>query len=1037
MNISEIFIRRPVATVLLALGVIMAGAFAYRLLPVSALPQVDYPTISVSAQMAGASPETMATTVATPLIKELETISGIDTLIATSTLGNTQITIQFDLNTNLDSAATDVQTALSSVTRRLPANMTAPPTYRKVNPANAPVILIALQSATMSLTELDALAQNVITPSLATINGVAQAQVNGSKTYAVRVEVDPSKLAARNLSMDQVASALAHANSQTPLGTYQNSAQSLTIDASTQLTSAELFRKLVIAKPNDNPVHLDEVANVIDSVANTQTASFYDGKPALILSVDRQAGANTVNVVDAIKAKLPALQAGLPKAVDIHIMNDNSVSIRGAVHDVQFNLLLTLSLVILVIYLFLGRAYATLIPALAIPLSLIATFGGMYLLGFSVDNLSLLGLTLTVGLVVDDAIVMLENIMRHVEQGEKPLEAALVGSREVGGTIVSMSLSLMAVFIPILLMGGVLGRLFNEFGMVVSMAIAASALVSLTVTPMLAARLPRRTASPSRFSPIGLFERIFHRTLAGYGRGVKWCLSHPLVVMLTFAGTVAASGWLYTSIPASFFPQEDIGQLSISTQARQDISYAAMSDLQHQAAAVVQASPAVDHVASILGQGSLNGGSMFVQLKPKNQRAPLAQVLADLRKALGRVPGIKSFIVPAQSLRIGGRQSQSQYQFVVQSIDPQQLSIWSAKLADAMRQDPQHFIDVATDAQNTALEANVAVNHDRADALGISADAIRSAIQAGFGSQIVASIETAGTSSNVVLEYDPTLPWTDQLLSTITVRSDSGMLVPLSTVASVVRMAGPVTVNQTGQLTSVTLSFNLPNGTALGEATKRIDQIKNQIGLPTNVFTAYSGTAQVFAQSLANQGLLIMAAILTIYIVLGVLYESFIHPITILSGLPAAALGALLALKLTGLDLSVIAIIGILMLIGIVKKNAIMMVDVAIELQRRQGFSASAAIYEAAVRRFRPIMMTTFCALFGALPIALGTGASAELRQPLGIAVVGGLLLSQLLTLFITPVFFIQMDRLSHLPTTIRLSIEKATKPTAPPLPAE
>jgi HAE1 family hydrophobic/amphiphilic exporter-1 len=1037
MNISEIFIRRPVATVLLAIGLITSGLFAYRLLPVSALPQVDYPTISVTAQLPGASPETMATSVATPLIKELETIAGIDTLIAKSTLGNTQITIQFSLSQNIDSAAADVQTALSSVTRRLPAGMTAPPTYHKVNPANAPIILIAIQSASMSLTELDSLAQNVIAPSLATISGVAQAEVFGSQAYAVRVEVDPSKLDSRNLSMDQIASSLSQANNQTPLGTYQNRVQSLTISASTQLTDAQHFKRLVIAKPNGNPVHLEEVAEVIDSVANPQTASFYDGKPGMIVSVDRQSGANTVDVVDAIKAKLPTIQAGLPKAIDIHILNDNSVSIRGAVRDVQFNLLLTLGLVVLVIYLFLGRAFATLIPALAIPLSLIATFGGMYLLGFSVDNLSLLGLTLTVGLVVDDAIVVLENIIRHIEQGKTPLDAALVGSREVAGTIVSMSLSLIAVFIPILLMGGVLGRLFNEFGVVVSLAITASAVVSLTITPMLAAWLPKSQVIHRRFSPIGIFEWLFDRALTGYGRGVKWCLNHPVPIMLLLAGTVATSGWLYTTIPASFFPQEDLAQLSISTQARQDISYAAMADLQRQAAAVVQASPAVDHVASILGRDAVNSGSMFVQLKPKNQRAPLAQVLSDLRKSLSRVAGIKSFIVPAQSLRIGGRQSQSQYQLVIQSLDAQALSTWSAKLADTMSRDAQHFVDVATDAQNTALEANVVVNRDRAGALGISAAAIRAAIQAGFGSQIVATIDTAGASSNVVLEYDPKLPWNDQLLSTVTVRSDSGVLVPLSTVATIARIAGPATVNQTGQLSSVTLSFNLPTGTALGEAANRIEAIKVEIALPNSVFTSYSGTAQVFAQSLANQGLLIISAILTIYIVLGVLYESFIHPITILSGLPAAALGALLALKLTGLDLSIIAIIGILMLIGIVKKNAIMMVDVAIELQRHQGLSAPAAIYEAAVRRFRPIMMTTFCALFGALPIAMGTGASAELRQPLGIAVVGGLLLSQLLTLFITPVFFVQMDWLGSLAKNLRLPTG-ATRPASPlSVPAE
>jgi hydrophobe/amphiphile efflux-1 (HAE1) family protein len=1011
---STLFIRRPVATLLLSLAVLLAGIAAYRLLPVAALPQADYPTISVSAQLAGASPDTMASAVATPLIKQFQTIDGVDTITARSSLGNTQITVQFVLSRDIDAAAADIQAAIARTTRQLPDNMTSPPSYRKANPADAPVLLLDLVSSGTPLTEVDDLAENIISPALSTIQGVAQAQVYGGKTYAVRVQVDPDKLAARSLAMAQVANALSAANSQTPVGTVQTGGQALTVDTPTQRTDAEAFRTLVIARPNGVPVRLGDVAAVVDSVSNVNQGSWLDGKPAIVLAVQRQPGANTVEVVDAIKAKLPELQASLPASVHIQVVNDASTSISAAIADVQETLGLTIGLVILVIYLFLGRVSATMVPALAVPLSLVATFGAMYALGYSIDNLSLLALTLSVGLVVDDAIVMLENIVRHVEEGMAPMEAALKGSGEVAGTIISMSLSLVAVFLPILLMGGVVGRVLNEFGVVVALSILASAVVSLTLTPMLAARLPVSHA-PVR-GVAALFGRGFDRATAIYGRMVDWCLRRNGFVMAVFLLSFAASAYMMATLPRSFFPQEDNGLLTISTQARQDISYPAMSALQAKAAEAVKADPSVAFVTSTLGGGpggaTFNSGSMFVQLKPKDQRPPLEQTLSALRRELGAVAGLKSFATPVQSLRFGGRSTQSQYQLVVQSLDAGAARQWSARLLDAMRADPGHFVDAATDLQDNGLQERISVDQDRADALGISSSNLRAAMEAGFGTLNATQIQATGNSYDVILEYDPSLPWTDQRLASIRVPASDGTLVPLSAFARLTREAGPVTVNQTGQLTAVTLSFNLPAGLSLGTATERVEAIKAEIGLPTNVTTSYAGTAQVFQQATGNLGLLIGAAVLVIYIVLGVLYESFIHPLTILSGLPSAAFGALAALQWFGLDLSIIAVIGLLMLIGIVKKNAIMMIDVALELEREGTHTPAAAIHEACLRRFRPIMMTTFCALLGALPIALGTGASSELRQPLGIAVVGGLMVSQVLTLFITPVIFVEIERL-------------------------
>ncbi|AHF83200.1 multidrug transporter [Rhizobium leguminosarum bv. trifolii WSM1689] len=1012
--IPNFCIQRPVATTLLAIGVILAGLAGYQLVPVAALPQVDFPTINVSAQLSGASPQTMATSISTPLIKQFETIPGITEISASSSLGSTSIVLQFDLSRNIDAAAADVQAAISHATRQLPDNLTTPPSYRKTNPADAPVMLLSVQSNTMPRSKLDDIAENIISPSLSTLPGVAQVSVYGAQTYAVRVEVDPNKLLTRGIGIDTVNKALAAANSQQPVGTLQNNSQSMTITANTQRTSAEQFRSLVIANPNGAPIHLGDIADVQDSVENQYTGSWYDGQRGIILAIQRQPDANTVDVVDAINAKLPQLHAEIPPSVNTVVMNDAAKPIRDAISDVKFTLLLTIGLVVLVIYLFTGHATATIIPGLAVPLSLISTFGMMYGLGYSIDNISLLGLTLAVGLVVDDAIVMLENILRHVEEGMPVREAAIKGAGEVSYTIISMSVSLIAVFIPILLMGGVVGRVFNEFGMVVAIAIISSAIVSLTVTPMLASRLSNHQSRPPLI--IRIFDAGFERTLNGYDRAVGWCLRHRPTILGVFLASVALTIYFFMTLPTSFFPQEDIGRLTISTQARQDISYSAMEALQQQAAAVVKANPAVNHVMSTIGGNPnkpQNNGTMFVELKDKTERPPLDQTLRELRAAINKIPGLQAFVTPNQSLRFGGRQTASQYQLVVQALSADQTNLWAGKIQAAMRKD-RLFTDVTSDAQNNALQANIVIDTERAAAYGIDNDTLRTTLQESFSGYAAAEIQSTGDSYDVIVEYDTSKPWDDQKLSEIRVASANGSLVPLSNFAHVERTVGPVTINQTGQLVSTTVSFNLPEGVSLSNATAAIDQIKTEMSMPADVFTSYGGTAEIFEQSQGNTPYLILAAVLTIYVVLGVLYESFIHPLTILSGLPAAAFGALLALKIMGFDLSIIALIGLLMLIGIVKKNAIMMIDVAVETMRKTGEKATVAIHEACVRRFRPIMMTTFCALLGALPIALGTGASSELRQPLGIAVVGGLIVSQMLTLFITPVIFVEMDRFGN-----------------------
>jgi hydrophobic/amphiphilic exporter-1 (mainly G- bacteria), HAE1 family len=1016
MNVSEFCIRRPVATLLMSMALIVGGLFAFGLLPVAALPRTDFPTINVSADLSGASPDTMAKSVATPLIKQFTTIEGINTISASSSQGDTDIVLEFDLDRDIDAAAADVQSAISRVQRRLPDDMEEAPSYRKVNPADQPILLVSLRSDVMALSQLDDFAQQVMSPRLSTLSGVAQVTIFGSQKYAVRIQVDPNALASRDIGIDELQDAVDLANSITPVGVIRNPDQTLTIQAETQLNNADQFAGLIIASRDNKPVRLRDVAKVIDSVENNQTASWTQGTRSIVLAIQRQPDANTVEVIDRVKAMLPQFRDELPPTVSLDLRLDRSIPIREAVHDVEMTLLLTIALVILVIFLFLRRLTATIIATTAIPISLIATIGGMYLLDFSINNISLLGLTLAVGLVVDDAIVMLENIVRHIEEGMQPFEAALKGSREIGFTIISITVSLVAVFIPVLLMGGTEGRVFHEFAVVVTMAIAASAFVSLTLTPMLCARLLK----PLRHGParVGLLDRVleggFNAMLAVYDSILKFCLRFKPLMLLVFFATVAVTVWLAFEIPKGYFPQEDTGQLSVSTEAREDISFSAMVTLQQQVADVFQRSPYVRSVSSVVGSGgnSANSGRLFVELKPKNERPALDVVLNDLRSELAPIAGISTFMSPVQNLRLGGRSSRSQYQYVLQAVDKDSLFAWSDKVAAAMEDDP-HFADVSSDLEDSAQQVSLIVDRDKANALGISTNQLRSTLYSGFGTRQVSTIYATGDNYSVLIELDPAIAWTPDLLDTVYVRSASGTLVPIGAFAEVRRSVGELSINQLGQLPAVTISFNLPPGVSLGEAVARTEALRTELGLPETVTSTFSGNAQAFQKALENMGLLILAAVLTIYIVLGILYESFIHPFTILTGLPSAAIGAFIALDLASMDLSVIAMIGILMLIGIVKKNAIMMIDVALTLQR-EGMAPASAIYRACILRFRPIMMTTFAAIMGALPIALGAGASAELRQPLGIAVVGGLVVSQVLTLFITPVLYLYMEQLSQ-----------------------
>ena len=1014
MNISTFCINRPVATILMSLAILMGGAFAWKLLPVAALPRAEFPTISVSADLSGASPDIMATSVATPLIKQFSTIAGVDTISSSSRLGTSDITIQFVLNRPIDSAAADVQAAISRVLRQLPQNMTQPPSYRKANPADAPVLLLALKSDVASLTDLNSIAENIIAPTLSTVDGVAQVQIFGPQQYAVRIELDPDAMATKGITVTQMQQAISAANQIAPLGTVASSQQQLTLVANTQLQNASQFAEQVIATRNGTPVRLRDVARVIDSVANFRSAATFDGTRAIILAVQRQPDANTVDVVDKVKAVLPGFISQLPGTASLNVLSDRSASVRASVDDALYTLGITILLVIAICYVFIRSARATLIPAIAVPISLIGTLGIMYLLNFSIDNVSLMGITLAVGLVVDDAIVMMENIVRHMEEEHRgPMEAAIRGASEVGFTIVSISVSLVAVFIPVLLMGGVIGRIFNEFAVVVTVAILVSMFVSLTLTPMMSSRILSEDHTPGFLGRI--FESMLNSVTRGYERLLNICLKFHPIVFGVFLASVFATFFMFQTLPKGFFPTEDIGQLQVGTQGRQDISFDQMKILQDQLANKVREYPAIAHVVSAVGSntGAMNSGRMFVELKPKAQRAKLEVILGDLRKILNSIPGITANANPTQNLSIGARPGAALNQIVVQSLSYDEMYTWAQKLNDAMDKDRAFFADVNTDAQITAQQAMVKIDREKMQALGVPVDVLRNTLYAGLGGQQVATIYQNGNNYQVIAELDPKVEWTPERLKNLQVATSTGTLVPLASFATIERGVGALSVNQLGQLPAVNVSYNLPPGIALGDTVKEIDKLKLEMGWPTTVSTGFYGNTKTFQDSTNGQGLLIIGAILTIYIVLGILYESFIHPLTILSGLPAAAAGALGSLWLFGFDLSIIAVIGLLMLIGIVKKNAIMMIDVAIRL-RREGMNARDAIHRACLMRFRPIMMTTLAALMGSLPIALAAGASSELRQPLGVAVVGGLVVSQALTLFITPVLYIYMESVSN-----------------------